>query len=105
MIWTGRRPYERFIEKLEHSNPTLLWQTKSEPQEYRVAQAQVPFTNTPERASSTFIRNIRYMPYNRMTFVRMGNSTYLYPMDEHQLANWLKSRSLGRYYNQYLKLK
>lgn len=105
MEWLGRRPYEEFMQKLAQSNPTLLWKTKSEPQEYRVAASTTPGSNSPARAASTFIRNIRYLPYTQTTLVRMGNSQYFYPMNERQLATWLKSKSLGKYYNQWIKLK
>lgn len=105
MKWQGYTPYEQFVSKLASTNPTLLWKTKSEPQEFRPVKASMPYQNSPERAASTFIGTIRYLPYSRTSFVHIGNSSYVYPMTDAQLAAWLRSRSLGNYYNNYIKLK
>lgn len=80
------------------------------------AQTQVQFriddtmsmNNTPAHAASSFIRNIRYRPGvtgNGVSFVRLGKNLYWYPMTMRRLSNWLNSRSLGQYYNRYIKLK
>lgn len=73
--------------------------------QFRVAHAAQPFTNTPERASSTFVRNIRYMPNSSTIWVRLGRKDYWYPMTLRKLSRWLNSRSLGQYYDKYIKLK
>lgn len=72
---------------------------------FRVAHAATPFTNNPTQASSTFVRNIRYMPNSNVSWVRLGTRDYWYPMTLRRLSNWLNSRSLGQYYNKYIKLK
>jgi len=76
-----------------------------QPLTFRVAHATVPYTNTPTQASSTFVRNIRYMPNANVSWVRLGTKDYWYPMSLRRLSNWLNSRSLGQYYNRYIKLK
>lgn len=105
MQWRGYSPYENFLSKLAQTNPTLLWQTKSEPQEFRPVHAAVSGQNSPEQAASTFINRIRYLPYSQMSFVHIGNGSYVYPMTDSQLAAWLRSNSLGSHYNKYIKLK
>lgn len=105
MIWSGYNPYLRFIRNLENSGKLgAATLQKQQPQEWRTAQATVYGTNRPDRASSTFVRNIRYLPQSRVTFVRLGNNEYWYNMTPRQLATWLTSNSLGRYYNKYIKL-
>ena len=76
-----------------------------DPLTFRVAHASVPYTNTPERASSTFVRNMRYLPNSNVMFVKLGANDYWYPMSLRKLSNWLNSRSLGQYYNNYVKLR
>lgn len=76
-----------------------------QPIRFRVAHAAVPYTNTPTQSSSTFVRNIRYMPNANVSWVRLGTKDYWYPMSLRRLSNWLNSRSLGQYYNRYIKLK
>lgn len=105
MRWTGYGPYEQFIQKLAAANPSMLFKTKSEPQEFMPVHAATSGKNTPEHAASTFIGNIRYLPYSQMSFVHIGNGSYVYPMSEQQLAAWLRSKSLGQHYNNYIKLK
>lgn len=105
MVWTGWNPYRDFIARLAMSNPAKSLIEQNIPQEFRPAAASVPFTNTPERASSTFVRNIRYLPQSQVSLVRLGNNPYWYRMSPRMLAQWLNSRSLGQYYNNYIKLK
>lgn len=105
MRWIGYGPYEQFIKKLAVANPSVLFKVKSEPQEFVPVRAATPGRNTPERAASTFIGTIRHLPYSKMSFVHIGNGSYVYPMSEHQLATWLRSKSLGQHYNNYIKLK
>lgn len=105
MRWIGYAPYEKFIKKLAVANPSVLFKTKSEPQEFVPVRAATAGRNTPERAASTFIGKIRYLPYSKMSFVHIGNGSYVYPMREQQLAAWLRSKSLGQHYNNYIKLK
>lgn len=101
----GYNPYAQFIQRLMVSNPTQAVLEQNRPVSFRVAQAAVPFTNTPQRASSTFVRNIRFLPQSQIAFVKLGNNQYWYGMTPRQLAQWLNSRSLGQYYQQYIKLK
>ena len=92
---------------------TALWQKlrgldavdPKQVQEYRVASAAAPYSNVPGYPASTFITNVRYRPNSERVFVRMGGKTYVYPLTERQLAAWMKSKSLGQWYNKYLKLK
>ena len=74
-------------------------------EDINVAPAALPGQNHPGHPASTFIQRISYEPNSRIAFVRMGNSTYYYPMTERQLGAWLRSRSLGHWYNKHLKLK
>lgn len=83
-------------------------------QDYRVMSSATPIANSPTQAASTFIRRITYLPSARSeygnnrsgtVFVRIGNSEYNYPMTQRQLAMWLTNKSLGQYYNNYVKLK
>lgn len=106
MTWIGWSPYAEFWSKLA-ANPAkqaTAAMRAMEPQEFRPVKASVPFTNTPARASSTFVRNIRYLPNSQVSFVKLGNNTYWYRMSPRMLAQWLNSRSLGQYYNRYIKL-
>lgn len=105
MQWVGYTPYEDFIRRLSVTNPTRAAIEEMSPQEYRVAAASVSGTNNPSRASSTFVRRIRYMPASQVSLVTLGNSQYVYPMSKPQLARWMTSNSLGQYYNRYIKLK
>lgn len=105
MTWTGWNPYAEFWSKLAVSNPAKAAVDAMEPQEFRAVAATVPFTNTPARASSMFVRNIRFLPNSRMAFVRLGKNDYLYGMTLSKLSRWLNSRSLGQFYNKYIKLK
>ena len=105
MNWVGYTPYQQFIARLQVTNPGAATIEKNSPQEWRPAKASVYYTNTPERASSTFVRNIRYLPQSQIAFVRLGNSQYWYGMTPRQMSQWLTSNSLGKYYNNYMKLR
>lgn len=105
MEWIGYSPYAQFMQRLAVTNPGAKTLQSMQPQEFRVAKAAVPATNTPARASSTFVQHIRYLPNSQVAFVRLGGKQYWYAQTPTQLARWLNSRSLGGYYNQYVKLK
>lgn len=107
MVWRGWNPYAEFWSRLA-ANPATQAEAAMvamEPQEFTPMQASVPFTNNENRASSTFVRNIRYLPQSQVSLVRLGNNPYWYRMSPRMLAQWLTSRSLGQYYNKYIKLK
>lgn len=74
-------------------------------QDYRVARSFVPASNSPEHHASTFIQNISYSPKRHTAFVTIGDNRYWYPMTDYQMAAWMRSRSLGEYYNNNVKLK
>lgn len=103
--YSGYNDFLRAAGVYGRMGPAASKAFKQQEQEFNVAAAAVPYTNTPARASSTFVRNIRYLPSSRTAFVRLGNSTYWYGMSPTQLAQWLTSNSLGRYYNNYLKMR
>ena len=103
--WQGISPYEDFLIRLQTTNPALYYQTKGSQQRFNVAAAATSGSNSPYHAASTFIRGIKYHPSSNLTFVKIGNEQYWYPMNDSQLAMWMKSQSLGRYYNQHIKLK
>lgn len=103
--WIGWSPYQRFLNRLYSVNPTAAVLERNAPQTFRAVQAAVPFTNTPERASSTFVRNIRYMPQSQVAFVKLGNNEYAYGVSPRQLSMWLNYRSLGQFYNNHIKGK
>lgn len=107
MKWYGWNPYQRFIRETRVTNPALASSQalSKSPQEFQVQHAATYGSNSPERASSSFIRMLRYNPYSRTTFVTIGNSQYWYPMGPRQLSQWLTSNSLGKYYNNFVKLK
>ena len=103
--FNGYTPYEEFIKKLAAFNPTVQYSIKSEPANFNVAAATTTGSNSPHHAASTFIKKITYMPAGHMSFVHIGNSRYFYPMTDEKLAFWMKSNSLGQYYNNNIKLK
>lgn len=75
-----------------------------QPYYFDVDKAATPFSNTSQNLSSTWIGNIKYLPYSNVAFVKLGNSEYYYGMTPRQLSTWLNSRSLGQYYNNFIKL-
>ena len=104
MIWNGYTPYETFMRRLAQTQPAAAAVVYNEPQTFRPAHALVPYTNTPMHASSTFVRNIRYVPKTNTAFVKLGGRQYWYNMSPRMLSNWLTSNSLGRFYNDHIKL-
>lgn len=74
-------------------------------EDIKIAKASEYGQNTPNHHQSTFIQQISYEPHSRMVFVKIGKGLYYYPMTERQLAAWLRSKSLGHWYNEHLKLK
>ena len=77
----------------------------NKPVKFEVLPAKEPYQNSHAQAQSTFIRRIRYFPYMKRAYVTIGKKRYLYPMSAFQLAHWMKSDSLGRFYNNYIKIR
>lgn len=102
--FNGYTPYEEFMKKLAAFNPTVQYSIKSEPANFAVAKATTTGANTPVQAASTFINRITYMPLSHRAFVNIGNNRYWYLLTDKQMSDWMKSQSLGRYYNNYIKL-
>lgn len=106
--FNGWTPYANLMASLRIA-PTGNYARRAIPigdrLQFRVAHATQPFTNTPQRASSTFVRNLRYLPNSNTMFVRLGRNDYWYPCTLRKLAHWLNSKSLGQYYNNYVKLR
>lgn len=100
MAWNGYNAYEEFM-----ANLAVPATQKMQPQDFTVWAAPMTGMNSPEQLGSTFIRKVRYLPIAGQAFVTIGNGNYLYPMTQVGLANWMKSQSLGRFYNNYIKLK
>lgn len=73
--------------------------------DFTVYQTPMSGMNYPGHLGSTFINRVRYLPMAGQAFVTIGNGNYLYPITQTGLANWMKSRSLGQWYNQHLKLR
>lgn len=62
------------------------------------------YPRRPITQSSSFIGDVNYDPYSRVMNVEVGNRTYSYPSQSpNNVANFLNSNSLGRYYNNILK--
>ena len=86
-------------------NPATQQAFENEDVEFVHAHSFVAGANTPQVAQSTFVRQIRKPAHSDISFVRLGNNGYSYPMTEEQMARWMTSQSLGGFYNQYLKRK
>lgn len=106
--------YEEFLNKMTSGVRNRLLHTlmpstdpRSQPVTFDVFRAKVPYTNTPQKASSTVVRRIRYFPMSKTALVSLGNinSDYPYFMNDMQLSQWMRSNSLGRFYNDYIKRK
>lgn len=97
MDFNGYNAYSQFMATIGNKVP-------NQDVSFHVARAAVPYTNNPNRASSTFVRNIRYLPNAGTAFVRLGNNQYWYGMTPRLLSQWLTSNSLGRFYNNYIRL-
>lgn len=89
---------------LAKTNPALSTIMQKQPLNFQVSRGQ-PFSNNPNRLSSSWMGNIKYLPYSNVAFVNIGNSEYYYGMTPAQLATWLNSRSLGSYFNNFIKMK
>ena len=62
------------------------------------------YPRRPITQSSSFIGDVNYDPYSQVMNVEVGNRTYSYPSQRpNDVANFLNSNSLGRYYNNILK--
>ena len=62
------------------------------------------YPRRPITQSSSFIGDVNYDPYSQVMNVEVGNRTYSYPSQSpNDVANFLNSNSLGRYYNNILK--
>lgn len=103
--WKGYSPYEDLLIRLRTSDPAQYYLVKGSQQRFNVDTAATPGSNSPYHAASTFIDMIKYHPSSNIAFVKIGSKKYWYPMTDAQLAAWMKSQSLGRYYNNYIKLK
>ncbi len=61
-----------------------------------------PYSNTPAHASSSWQMVIDSMP-SGTTSVSFGGKRYVYSVPRSIIENWLKSNSLGRFYNNRIK--
>lgn len=84
-------------------DPLTQKEFEDEDVEFSPGHSFVPGMNTPMFAQSTFVENIRKPAHSDIAFVELGNNGYVYPLTENDMARWLTSQSLGRYYNQYLR--
>lgn len=58
----------------------------------------------PITQSSSFIGDVQYDPYSKVMTVDVGNKSYAYPgQSTDDVANFINSNSLGKYYNDALK--
>ena len=89
---------------LAKTNPVASSLFDKQPINFNVAKG-MEFSNSPTQLSSSWVGNIKYLPYSNVAFVRLGNGEYYYGMTPRQLSAWLNSRSLGSYYNNYIKMK
>lgn len=81
------------LSKLPGKNETVCFNIKQSP----------PFSNTPYRSSSSWIKNCIYNPKSNTVSLRFGMKSYLYNIAMPILNNMLKYRSIGQYYNIHLK--
>ena len=62
------------------------------------------YPRRPITQSSSFIGDVNYDTYSQVMNIEVGNRTYSYPSQSpNDVANFLNSNSLGRYYNNILK--
>lgn len=62
------------------------------------------YPRRPITQSSSFIGDVSYDPYSQVMNIEVGNRTYSYPSQSpNDVAHFLNSNSLGRYYNNILK--
>ena len=106
-VFNGWTPYQQFMANLSKLGGMHRAIAQRDGVDFKVL-GNMPFSNTPMHASSSFVRNIRYRPHisghSGTAFVTLGTKNYYYPMSLRRLSNWLNSRSLGQYYNRYIKL-
>lgn len=65
--------------------------------------SSIPYSNTPLKLQSTFIKGLMYNPVTNMISLRLPNKSYFYNMTFNHLKNFLRYYSLGRYYNNKIK--
>lgn len=62
------------------------------------------YPRRPIAQSSSFIGDIQYDPYSELMTVNVGNKSYAYSNQRpDNIANFINSNSLGKYYNDTLK--
>lgn len=62
------------------------------------------YPRRPITQSSSFIGDIQYDPYSELMTVNVGNKSYAYSNQrQDNVANFINSNSLGKYYNDTLK--
>lgn len=62
------------------------------------------YPRRPITQSSSFIGDVQYDPYSKVMTVDVGNKSYAYPgQSTDDVANFINSNSLGKYYNDTLK--
>ena len=64
-----------------------------------------PYSNSPNRLSSSWIKGAVNIPSTGSCLVNCGNKMYPHVMSDYELGRWLTSRSLGSYFNTNMKLK
>ena len=62
-----------------------------------------PYSNSPLKMQSSFIKGLLYNPLTNMISLRLPNKSYFYNMTFNHLKNFLRYYSLGRYYNNKIK--
>lgn len=55
--------------------------------------------------SSSWIDEIEYLPSLGIAIMHTNGKQYYYPMTSDEVGDWMNSDSLGRYYNNNVKLK
>lgn len=103
MTFNSYTDYEDLMDKLANVDQLPLSTPRLDNADFTVYQTPMSGMNYPGHLGSTFIRRVRYLPIAGQAFVTIGNGNYLYPLTQYGLANWMKSKSLGQWYNQNLK--
>lgn len=65
--------------------------------------SSIPYSNSPLKMQSSFIKGLLYNPLTNMISLRLPNKSYFYNMTFNHLKNFLRYYSLGRYYNNKIK--
>lgn len=106
--------YEKYLNNKPSSNYERLMYTlfpnrdpRNQPVTFDVLYSDQPYQNKQNKAKSTVVRRIRYFPMSKTALVSLGNVNIFYPyfMNDLQLSQWMRSNSLGRFYNNYIKRK